>query len=100
MRPARFNSSAICAPEEPAPTNPDGASGIYSLFGEGVEVFEDGDFIVLRSTGVPDHTSPYFGVGHPLYAAYDGDNPSFRQNPNGIAEQDLELRVGRSKTSH
>ena len=66
---------------------------IYALFSDAVEVFEDGDMMVLRSTGVPNHPSPYYGVGHELYEAYNGDNPSFRQNPNDISEQDLVFRV-------
>jgi len=69
------------------------ATDVYSLFSDDVEVFEEGDVIVLRSTGVPNHPSPYFGSGDPLYEAYNGENAGFRQNPNGIAEQDLVFRV-------
>ena len=76
--------------DEPSGGEP---GNIYALFSDAVEVFEDGDVMVLRSTGVPNHPSPYYGLGHELYEAYNGDNASFRQNPNEISEQDLVFRV-------
>jgi hypothetical protein len=88
----RSTSTVTETPESPT----DGVAettDVYSLFSDDVEVFEDGDVIVLRSTGVPNHPSPYFGSGDPLYEAYNGENAGFHQNPNGIAEQDLVFRV-------
>ena len=58
-----------------------------------VEVSRDGDFIVIRSTGVPDHSSPYFDATDSRYAPYNGDNPQFRINPNRIREQNLVFRI-------
>ncbi len=79
------------------PVDPVGSpQDIYTMFSDNVEVFEDGDMIVLRSTGVPNHASPYFGIGHALYEAYNGENGSFHQNPNSIDEQDLVFRVPKS----
>src|SRR5690606_30774698 len=31
-------------------------------FNEDVEVYEDGDWIVIQTNGVPDHGSPYFST--------------------------------------
>ena len=39
---------------------------------------------------MPDHPSPYFGVGHPLYEA---PHEGMRVNPNVIGTQSLELRI-------
>jgi hypothetical protein len=33
--------------------------------------------IIIKTTDVPDHKSPFFGVGHAKYEAYNGDNPDF-----------------------
>ena len=87
----RSTAAAIETPEEP--TDVVVVTDVYTLFSDNVEVFEDGENIVLRSTGVPNHSSPYFGIGDPLYEAYNGDNTRFHQNPNGIAEQELVFRV-------
>lgn len=47
--------------------------------------------VVLRSKGVPDHVTPYWGVGHPLYEApFDGQTLT----PNGnIAEQSYTMTI-------
>ena len=88
----RSANTVTGTPESPVDGVPE-TTDVYSLFSDNVEVFEDGDVIVLRSTGVPNHPSPYFGSGDPLYEAYNGENAGFNQNPNGIAEQDLVFRV-------
>ena len=66
---------------------------ILSQFGSEVEVSIDGDVVVLRSNGVPNHVSPYFDQSNSQYAAYDGSNTNFALNPNTIAEQNLVFRV-------
>jgi hypothetical protein len=66
---------------------------ILSQFGSEVEVSIDGDVVVLRSNGVPNHVSPYFDQSDSRYAAYDGSNTNFNLNPNTIAEQNLVFRV-------
>ena len=68
----------------------------YEKFGSSVSVTLEGDEIVLRANGVPDHGSPYFGRGDSRYEAYNGPNPQFRQNPNLIQEQNLVLRIPRN----
>lgn len=87
------STSVVTALPESPTDEVTGETDLYSRFSDNVEVFEEGEFIVLRSNGVPNHPSPYFGIGDPLYEIYNGDNTSFRQNPNGIAEQDLVFRV-------
>ncbi len=44
-----------------------GLPGFYRHFYNGVEIYEDGEYIVVETVGTPDHTSPYWGRGHPLY---------------------------------
>jgi hypothetical protein len=42
--------------------------------------------VKIKITDVPDHKSPFFGVGNAKYEAYNGDNPSFSTyiNLNGM----------------
>jgi hypothetical protein len=38
--------------------------------------------IVIKTSNVPDHKSPFFGIGNAKYEAYNGDNPSFSTSIN------------------
>lgn len=68
----------------------------YAKFSSAVTVTVDGTSVVLRSTGVPDHTSPYWGAGNALYEA---PHAGMQVNPNRIATQSLVLRVPLSPAS-
>ena len=57
----------------------------YKAFSNAGTVSVDGNFVVISSTGVPDHKSPYFGVGNAKYESYNGSNPNFKINPNSIS---------------
>ncbi len=81
--------AAVAAPTTPAPTT-DGIPSMYQKFGSAVTVRLDGDMVVLTSNGVPDHPSPYFGVGDPRYEA---PKAGMTVNPNVIAEQHFVFRV-------
>lgn len=80
-------------------TNPTGlsssadASGIYAAFGGSGVVTRDGATVVITSTNIPDHKSPYFATSDSRYEAYNGDNPRWAINPNRIAEQRLVYRI-------
>lgn len=60
------------------------------------EMYIDGDYIVVKCDGLPDHKSPYY-LGttweSSLYEAYNGNNPNFNQNPNTIGEQTYTFRI-------
>ena len=38
--------------------------------------------IIIKTTDVPDHNSPFFPVGNAKYEAYNGDNPDFSTEIN------------------
>ncbi|MGJ8593426.1 MAG: YHYH protein [Aquaticitalea sp.] len=40
----------------------------------GVTVEVNGSTITIRSTGLPDHKTPYWGVGHEMYEDFPGTN--------------------------
>jgi hypothetical protein len=68
-------------------------SAIKSKFGSNVTVTVDGSYLVVKSNGVPDHKSPYFGTSSSQYEAYNGTNTSFSINPNSIKTQSLTFRI-------
>lgn len=41
---------------------------------DGVSVQVSGETISIRSTGLPNHKTPYWGVGHEMYEAFPGAN--------------------------
>lgn len=70
-------------------------SVLKAKFGSNVTVSVDGDYLVIKSNGVPDHKSPYFkGTTweSSLYEAYNG-TAKFSQNPNVIKSQNLTFRI-------
>jgi hypothetical protein len=70
-------------------------SVLKSKFGNNVTISVDGDYLVIKSNGIPDHKSPYFkGTTweSSLYEAYNG-TAKFSQNPNVIKSQNLTFRI-------
>ncbi|MBI4313058.1 MAG: YHYH protein [Chloroflexi bacterium] len=65
----------------------------FQKFSPLLSVTIDGDYLIIRTTGVPDHPSPYFPRSDSRYEPYNGRNVYFRQNPNRIAAQSLVLRL-------
>lgn len=53
----------------------------------------NGDFVEITTDGLPDHASPYWGQGHPMYEAYNGNNANWNQNPNTISTQNIVFRI-------
>ena len=74
----------------PTPAAPTGALPAHYAQFYGAQTAVDGSFVVLRATSVPDHASPYFGVGN---AGYEGPHPGMQVNPNRITSQNMVLRV-------
>lgn len=74
-------------------TSNTGLQALMSQFFNDVNVYIDGDYIVIEAAGVPDHKSPYWGSGHASYEDYSGDNPDFFLNPNKISNQNYTFRI-------
>ncbi len=72
-------------------TVPDVYKKIYGASSITVE----GDFIVIKTTGLPDHKSPYYQGTQwsNLYEAYNGTNGSFAINPNRIASFNFTFKI-------
>lgn len=86
---------ATTTPGTPGTPGTSGAPVWYAKFATTVTVSVEGANVVLRSTGVPDHVSPYWGVGHALYEA---PHAGMQVNPNRIAVQSMVLRVPMTPT--
>lgn len=72
---------------------PDFYKAFTNTVTNGVSVSVDGNYVVIRTTDVPDHKSPYFPPGSAQYEAYDGTNARFQLNPNAIEEQHFVFRI-------
>ncbi len=85
---ASASSSSSGSAESPTPSGT--LPAVYAQFGNGVQVSVDGTNVVLRTTSVPDHKSPYFGTGN---AMYEAPHAGMIVNPNVIRAQSLVFRV-------
>ena len=70
-------------------TTPSLPSG-YEKFTNGTSVQISGNFVVVSTTDVPNHKSPYFGVGNANYVA---PTAGIVLNPSHIAAQSYVLRI-------
>lgn len=81
-----------CNPEEETFDNTDLPYG-FSKFDSSVEVYVDGDEVVINTTAIPNHGSPYFDESSDQYEAYNGTNPNFNQNPGTITAANVTFRI-------
>lgn len=80
---------------EITPSNEDIPS-IYSKVYGVKSISIDGDYIIIKTEGTPDHKSVYYETNHELYESFSGNtfegNP-FRKNPNTIVTQNLTFKI-------
>ena len=65
------------------------------------DMYVSGDFVIIKSNGLPDHKSPYYkstAWEEEYYEPYQGKNPQFRLNPNRIAEESYTFRIPKNPT--
>lgn len=68
---------------------------IYKKIYGATDMYVSGNYIVIKTTSLPDHKSPYYQGTQwsAKYEAYNGTNASFMINPNRIAESDLTFKI-------
>ena len=69
---------------------------LYKKLYGATSVSVEGDFIVIKSNGLPDHKTPYYKGTKwesTLYESYNGSNTKFNQNPNTITEQTFIFKI-------
>jgi len=59
-------------------------------FTSNVVLSTNGTTLTINTDDLPNHTSPYWGVGH---AMYEEPHDGMFVNPNSIAEQDITFRI-------
>lgn len=83
--------------DDATPTAADVPAVYKKLYGAS-NVYVEGEYIVVKTTDVPDHKSPYFKGTKwesTLYEAFNGTG-TFAANPSSIAEQNLVFRLPRN----
>ena len=69
-------------------------SALTTKFSGNVSAVVQGDYMVITSTDIPDHKSPYFQGTQwdSLYEAYNGTG-TFAKNPSSIEAQSITFRI-------
>ena len=84
-------STTPASSSAPASTLP----AMYGKFGNGTQVSLSGTTVVITTRDLPDHKSPYWGVGNALYEA---PQAGMNVNPNMISTQNITFRIPASPT--
>jgi hypothetical protein len=77
--------------DDPAATTTDTIADVYKKIYGSTDMYIDGNFLVVKSKGTPDHKSPYYTGSN--FEAYNGTNANFAINPNKISEQAFTFRI-------
>ncbi|WP_338814268.1 YHYH protein [Bernardetia sp. Wsw4-3y2] len=65
---------------------------VYKKIYGASDIYLEGEFVVIKTNGTPDHTSPYY-TDASKYEEYNGTNPNWNQNPNKIASFNLTFKI-------
>lgn len=69
---------------------------IYQKIYGASSITSDGTYITIKTTGAPDHKSPYYAVGNALYENFAGTTfggVSFSKNPNSISVLNYTFKI-------
>ncbi len=69
---------------------------VYEKMYGATDIYVEGNFVVIKTNGRPDHKSPYYKNTEwesSLYEAYNGSNSAYAQNPNKIATQAFTFKL-------
>ncbi|MEM8969993.1 MAG: YHYH protein [Bacteroidota bacterium] len=83
-------------PTETEEPSADARLEIYQKIYAASDIYIEGDFIIIKTNGRPDHKSPYYMEtewASELHEEYDGDNDKFRLNPNRIGEFNYTFKI-------
>ncbi len=75
--------------------------GVYKKIYGATDMYVDGNYIIIKSNGRPDHKSPYYQgtQWNSLYEAYNGSNPGWMQNPNRIQSFNFTFKIPKDPTA-
>ncbi len=69
---------------------------IYQKIYGANSITSDGTFVIIKSTGTPDHKSVYYSTANSMYESFSGTTFSgviFNKNPNTISTQNLTFKI-------
>jgi hypothetical protein len=78
------------------PTTTGDELAIYKKIYGATDIYKDGNYVVIKTNGRPDHKSPYYQNTQwesTLYEAYNGTNTKYNTNPNRIATQSFTFKI-------
>ena len=84
-----------CKKDKTTSENKTEAPAVYKNIYGASDVYVDGDYVVIKCSGTPDHKSPYYqgtAWAANLYEAYNGTG-TFSQNPNVIGTQNYTFKI-------
>lgn len=91
-----FMSIAACSKSKSGGSSSTTVPEIYKKIYGATDMYVDGNYIIIKTNGRPDHKSPYYQGTQwaaTLYEAYNGSNPAWMQNPNRIAAFNLTFKI-------
>ena len=77
-------------------SNTDLPVGFTKFLDTYTDVYISGNYVIIETTGVPNHQSPYWGAGHPSYAS---PHSGMSVNPNIITEQNFKFYIPLNPTA-
>lgn len=81
--------------ETESPTTESGLEIYEKIYGA-TDIYSEGDYVIIKTKGRPDHKSPYYEDTNwegDLYEAYNGSNSKFKINPNRIGEFNYTFKI-------
>jgi len=74
---------------------------VYEKIYGATDIYTEGDYVIIKTKGRPDHKSPYYEDtewDQEMYEAYNGSNSKFWVNPNRIGEFNYTFKIPQSKS--
>ena len=74
---------------------------VYSKIYGASSITNDGTYITIKTTGLPDHKSAYYATNNSLYESYSGTTfggNTFAKNPNEIESQSYTFKIPANPT--
>ncbi|WP_198342348.1 YHYH protein [Pedobacter psychrophilus] len=77
-------------------TNTATVPSIYSKIYGASSITSDGTYVYIKTSGLPDHKSPYYATSNSLYENFTGTTfggNTFKKNPNSISSQNYTFKI-------
>lgn len=69
---------------------------IYQKIYGATSITSDGNYLTIKTTGMPDHSSVYYATNNSLYKSFSGTTfggTTFNKNPNSIVAQNFTFKI-------